>query len=341
VDTEITSPPGRGLDFGTQNLVAASLDADGGVKIRRDRTAFLELPADTLGNEEMLTQLGVPYVLYGDRLFVLGNAPSQLKNLAGAKPDRTVPGGVLSPRDQDAIAITNFLFDRILGPPVVEDEPLTFCMPSSPCDWDFDEVIHEGIVAGLLRKRGYAPTPITESGAVVLAGLADSGFTGVAISFGHGRVDACVARDAEPLCGFSVDRGGAWVDASVSRIMGVPLLEAAGARTGGLDIESPGTRLQQAVARYYRNLVRYVMTNLRQRVEFLKDKGGISESVPVVLAGGASLPAGFVGLCSTELEVASFPLEIADVRRAEAPRTSVARGCLLAAVTAAEVPTAG
>ena len=337
MSTENTNPPGRGLDIGTQNLVSAALDAEGGVTIRRDRNAFLELPADALGSEEMLTRLRVPYVLHGDRLFVLGNAPNRLRNLAGAKPDRAVPGGVLSPKDQDAISITNFLFERLLGKPVCADEPIVFSVPSPPSDWEFDDGIHEGIVEGILRKRGFAPQSIAESGAVVFAELADSDFSGVALSFGHGRVDACVARHAERICGFSVNRGCEWVDDNVVRIMGATPLEAAAARTEDLDLGAPGTRLQQAVARYYRNLVRYVLTNLRQAFELAKRRDAIDGEIPVVLAGGGSLPGGFVDLCAEELRVVGFPLGIADVRRAEAPRTSVARGCLLAAV-AAEAP---
>lgn len=327
-----TNPPGRGLDIGTENLVVAALDAEGGVRIRRDRNAFLELPAALLDYEDMLTQLGVPYVLHQKRLFVLGNAPEHLRYLTGAKAERAVPGGVLSPKDQDAISITRFLFERLLGAPVTDGEPIVYSVPSPPSDWQFDGELHEGIVSGMLRKRGFVPRPITESGAVVYSEMADSGFTGVALSFGHSRVDACVARSAEPISSLSVDRGAGWVDSSVARIMGTTLLKATEARRKDFDLSRPRSRLQQAAAHYYRLLVRYTITNLRQALDLQKDRGGIDSEVPVVLAGGASLPDGFVDLCARELEALGFPLGIADVRRARAPRTSVARGCLLSAV---------
>ena len=57
-------------------------------------------------------------------------------------------------------------------------------------------------------------------------------------------------------------------------------------------------------------------------------------SVPLkalVFAGGTSRIGGFIDVVKEELGKMDFPIPIREVRRAEDPLTSVARGCLVAA----------
>jgi hypothetical protein len=56
-----------------------------------------------------------------------------------------------------------------------------------------------------------------------------------------------------------------------------------------------------------------------------------SSSVPFVVAGGTSLPIGYIEKLQLSLSGKALPFEIGDVRRAENPLTSVANGCLIAA----------
>ena len=75
---------GRGLDVGTANLLSATQDAAGEIVVKRERNAFLEIPAEFAGNRDMLTKLNVPYVSFQNRLYVLGDASFNLANLFGA-----------------------------------------------------------------------------------------------------------------------------------------------------------------------------------------------------------------------------------------------------------------
>ncbi|MEF8878179.1 MAG: hypothetical protein V5A60_15805, partial [Haloarculaceae archaeon] len=55
--------------------------------------------------------------------------------------------------------------------------------------------------------------------------------------------------------------------------------------------------------------------------------------VPVVVTGGTSSPQGFAKLFQDRLNDAAVPFSISDVRRAEEPMYSVARGALVASRT--------
>ncbi|MHC4731970.1 MAG: hypothetical protein ACYS6Z_15460, partial [Planctomycetota bacterium] len=66
VPVETVSPStnvalGRGLDVGTANLLSATQDAAGEIVVKRERNAFLEIPAEFASNKDMLTRLNVPY----------------------------------------------------------------------------------------------------------------------------------------------------------------------------------------------------------------------------------------------------------------------------------------
>lgn len=54
---------------------------------------------------------------------------------------------------------------------------------------------------------------------------------------------------------------------------------------------------------------------------------------PVVLAGGSTLPEGFIKMFERKLREANLPINISNIKLAKDPLYSVARGCLIAART--------
>jgi hypothetical protein len=325
---------GRGLDVGTANMLSAVQDQNGKVSVKRERNAFLEIPAESGGNLELLTKLNVPYVTYKDKFFVLGDVSFQLANMFGRDVRRPMQDGFLSPEERDAIPIMRFIVDRLLGKPAVEGEPVYFCIPAPSIDRDNDTVYHEGIVSGLLKKLGFTPTSMNEGHAIVYSELAESGFTGIGISCGGGMFNVCVAYKTIPALTFSVARGGDWIDNSVSKVMGIPKTRATAIKEGDVNLMAPRTREEEAVVLYYRNLISYVLTNLKQRFQLARDVPQFTEPVEVVVAGGTSLVGGFAELFAEEVQKVNFPVPIAGVRRAKDPMTSVVRGTLIAAALA-------
>ena len=135
---------------------------------------------------------------------------------------------------------------------------------------------------------------------------------------------------------FSVARGGDWIDTHVSKVMGIQKVRATAIKEGDVNLMSPRSREEEAVVLYYRNLISYVLTNLKQRFQLARDVPQFSDPVEVVVAGGTSLVGGFVDIFAQELAKIEFPLQIAGVRRAADAMTSVARGTLIAAALSGE-----
>jgi|RhiMethySRZTD1v2_1073278.scaffolds.fasta_scaffold07854_18 hypothetical protein len=322
---------GRGVDVGTANLLAAEQELDNGIKVRSERNAFFEIPAEHAANKGMLTRLGVPYATWQDRFYVLGNASFDLANLFAREVRRPMQDGFLAPEEKDAIPMMNFMLERLLGKPQQDGEPVRYCIPATSIDRKNDTVYHEGVVGGLVKKMGYSPVAINEAHAIVYSELEEQDFTGITVSGGGGMFNVCVAYRSIPALVFSVSRGGDWIDEHVAKVMGMTRARATAIKENNINLISPRSREEEAVALYYRSLVEYVVTNLKQRFELATDVPQFTAPVEVVLAGGTSLAGGFAELFTEELKKVGFPVPIARVRRAEDPFTSVVRGCLIAA----------
>lgn len=322
---------GRGLDVGTANLLSAEQEIDNGVNVRSERNAFFEIPAEHASNKSMLTRLGVPYATWQGRFYVLGNASFELANLFAREIRRPMCDGFLAPHEKDAIPMLNFMLERLLGAPQQEGEPVHFCVPAPSIDRENDTVYHEGVVAGLVKKMGYAPVSINEAHAIVYSELEEQDFTGITVSCGGGMFNVCVAYKSIPALTFSVSRGGDWIDEHVAKVMGMTRARATSIKENDVNLLAPRSREEEAVVLYYRSLIEYVLSNLKQRFELASDVPQFTAPVEVVVAGGTSLVGGFTEVFAEELSKIQFPVQIARVRRAEDPFTSVVRGCLIAA----------
>jgi hypothetical protein len=322
---------GRGFDAGTANLLVAEQTASGEIRVRAERNAFLEIPAEFSANKAMLTRLGVPYASYQDRFYVLGNPSFDLANMFGKEVRRPMCDGFLSPHEKDAIPMLRFILEQLLGEPSQPGEPVHFCLPAPSIDRQNDTVYHEGVIGGLVRKLGFTPHSINEAHAIVYSELEEQDFTGITVSCGAGMFNVCVAYKSIPALTFSVSRGGDWIDEHVAKVMGLTHSRATAIKEATEDLRSPQSREQEAVALYYRSLIEYVLSNLKQRFELTADVPQFTRPVHVVVAGGTSLPGGFTEVFEEELEKVDFPLNIEGVRRAEDAFTSVVRGCLISA----------
>ena len=322
---------GRGLDVGTANLLAAEQELDNGIKVKSERNAFFEIPAEQATNKGMLTRLGVPYATWQDRFYVLGSASFDLANLFGREIRRPMQDGFLAPDEKDAIPMMNFMLERLLGKPQQEGEHVHYCIPAASIDRVNDTVYHEGVVGGLVAKMGYTPVAINEAHAIVYSELEQQDFTGITVSCGGGMFNVCVAYRSIPALTFSVSRGGDWIDQHVAKVMGMTRARATAIKENNIDLLQPKSREEEAVSLYYRSLIEYLLTNLKQRFELATDVPQFTAPVEVVVAGGTSLAGGFTELFSQEMKKVNFPVPIAKVRRAEDPFTSVVRGCLIAA----------
>jgi hypothetical protein len=326
---------GKGLDIGTVNLVAAERAADGSVALRKQRNVFLDVPPDPY-TRSMLTRLKVPYVVSDKKLYVLGESAFELANVLNRNTRRPMQGGVLSPRESDALPVMRLLIQKLLGPTRGEGEICYYSVPADPVDSESNIVYHREVFDSVLRKLGYQPRSLVEGHAVVLAELAEEEFTGIGMSFGGGMVNVCVAYRSMPCVAFSVARSGDWIDTNVARVLGVNAARATFRKERGVQIAQPKTREDEAYAIYYRELISYTLGRIAEEFGRAEGLPEFPDAVSVVCGGGTSLVPGFVEVLRDELGRLELPLKIREARLASDPFHAVAKGTLMAAMAEAE-----
>jgi len=333
--TSTSKMVGKGLDVGTANFLAAVRDDDGSITVRRERNAFLDIDGD-VHSRSMLTRLDVPYVVRDDRFLVIGAAAFDLANVFGRPTRRPMKDGLISPQEIDALPMMQLIVNKVLGEPAAPKEPVFFSVPAESIDKDNNIIYHQGLFSGMLTKLGYNPTPMNEGHAVTFAELAADDFSGIGISFGGGMVNVCVSYKTIPALTFSVARGGDWIDDNAAKVLGIPSSKVTFIKESGIDIRSPQGREQEAIAIYFRNLISYTITNIKNRFKNGQDMPTFHEPVEIVCAGGTSMINGFIEVFRDEFQKIKFPIPVREVRLADEPLHSVAKGCLVAAISSAD-----
>ena len=322
---------GKGLDIGTANIVASVQNEEGEITFRLERNAFLDIQADVY-SKSMLTKLQVPYVVHGDRLVVIGEAAFELANIFARETRRPMKDGLISPSEVDALPMIRLIVEKCLGKPRQQGEHVFFCVPAESVDKDNNVVYHRGLFEGLLRKMGYVPHTIVEGHAVVFGELAEKDFTGIGLSFGGGMVNVCVAYKTIPALTFSVARGGDWIDKNAAEVLGIAKSRATMIKERGINLANPKGREEEAINIYYRNLISYVLQNIKNRFESdIRNMPSFPEPIDIVCAGGTSLVGGFIDVFKDEFGKIKFPIPVSHIRMAAEPLNAVAKGCLIAA----------
>ena len=320
------------LDVGTANLASAIQDKDGNVIIKIQRTAFIAIDADH-STRNMLTKLNVQYVSINGKMVVVGDPAFELANILNRETRRPMKGGVISPSEQEAMPIEKLLLENLLGAPNYPDERCYFSVPADPIDADFNVVYHKGIFGGMLKKLGFEPKPILEGHAVVFAELAEDDFTGIGISCGGGMFNVCVSYKSIPALAFSTARGGDWIDRNVATVLGIKASRATAIKEKGVNLLSPNNREEEAIEIYYRNLISYTLEAIKTRFEGSTGMPSFPEPIEIVCAGGTSMIGGFIEVFQDEFQSIKFPIQVKNIRRAEDPLFSVAKGCLVASLS--------
>jgi len=321
---------GKGLDVGTANLVSAVQNDTGGITIKMERNAFIDIKSDVY-SKRMLTKLKVPYVVYKGHMIVLGDAAFELSNIFGRELRRPMKDGLISPSEVDALAMIRLIIEKVLGWPQVQNEPCFFSVPAASIDRNNNIIYHQGLFEGLLRKMGFAPKPMNEGHAVCFAELAEQNFTGIGISCGGGMINICLSYKTIPCLSFSICRGGDWIDQNVANVLGIPSSKATSIKERGVDLMNPTSREEEAIVIYYRNLINYVLLNIKAKFEIAENMPEFPDPIDIVCSGGTSMIKGFAEIFSDEFRKIEFPLHVREIRRAKEPLTSVAKGCLIAA----------
>lgn len=321
---------GKGLDIGTANLVSAVQNADGGITIKMERNAFIDINSDVY-SKNMLTKLQVPYVIHNKKFIVLGEAAFELANIFSRETRRPMRDGFLSPKESDALPMVRLIIEEVLGDPQQPGEVVHFSIPAPSIDRENNVIYHEGVFSGLIRKMGFTPKSMNEGHAIVFSELADEDFTGIGISCGGGMFNICVAYKTISALAFSISRAGDWIDKNVATVLGIPVSQATYHKEKGVNLTAPKGRIEEAIVIYYRNLINYTLTNIKNRFEQAEGMPVFPKPIEIVCSGGTSLISGFIEVFKEEFHKIDFPLQVKNIRLAKDPLTTVAKGCLVAA----------
>jgi len=324
-----------GLDVGTMYLAGATQNDAGKINIKTIRHTFLEVDVNPF-TKKMLQDQKVQYVEMDNKVYVLGDSAFELANIMNKTIRRPMQSGVISPGEADAIPILSLLIKAVLGQAPEAGSICYFSVPAEPIDADFNIVYHANIISGALKNLGYTPQELNEGYAVVFSELADKDFTGIGMSFGGGMVNVCVSYKTIPAVTFSTSRAGDWIDKNVAQVLAIKPNRATALKEKGVDINNPKSREEEAVAIYYRNLINYTLTNIKEKFQTAEQTPQFPEPVDIVCAGGSSQITGFIKIFQEELEKVNLPIAINKVKLASEPLHSTAKGCLLAALNDAQ-----
>lgn len=325
----------KGLDIGTNMLVAASKDENGSPIFKMQRDAFYVLHPKTEVNRSSikisLDKRGANYIIDNDGSFVIvGNDALEIAIERNDSAKRPMLKGVISPKEKSSFPMLKLLIESLIGKGD-EGDMCIYSVPAKPVDSTFDITYHTEMIGLYLKQMGYISSPINEAYAVALSELLDDGLTGIAISLGAGMTNIVVVHEGDPLIEFSVTRGGDYIDQAVGNALDISPSLVQMEKEAGVDLFNPTTKIMEAVSVYYTSVIDYALNNivyeLRQRE---KELPRLSKSIPIVVSGGLSLANGFVEKVENVLSNINFPIKISDVRRAADPMRTVAQGALLA-----------
>jgi actin-like ATPase involved in cell morphogenesis len=324
----------RGIDVGTMNLVSAKQDGNETVFVSQ-RNSFVEIEYSDMA-ERMLSRSDVLHIRKDDKVYVVGDDALNFANIFNEETRRPMKHGILSSEEQSAIPMIKLIIEQVVGEPDRANERIYFSTPADPIDSDLSTLYHQKTLESFLGDVGYDPEPINEGMAVIYSELADHNFTGLGVSFGAGMTNVCLSYYAVPVMTFSVARGGDWIDEQTATATGenVDKVTSIKEEEFRLDFTTDAGGVEGALSIYYDNLLDYVIENVAREVNDEDVEEGLD--VPVVVTGGTASPPGFEKLFEERLEKADIPFTISDVRKADEPLYSVARGALVASRTEEE-----
>lgn len=331
-------PLGVGLDVGTSFLVTGKFGKDGKVHFTTFRDCFLELEPKTAINRKMIKK-GIddrkaPYIEKDGKFFVLGEDAFLMANERHINTRRPMHRGVLSPKEKEAMPILREIIKKLVGKPRTENERLVFSVPGKPIDADFDQLFHQDVLRSFISSLGFDAQPMNEGEALGYSELLEEGLTGIAISCGAGMMNVAVLSAGDPVVTFSTSKSGDWVDkqAAIATNLTHSIVQQE-KESSELDLMNPDpdNQVHQAIAIYYGNLIVYTLEQMAYDLSHSSSLPKFKDPVPMIVAGGTSLPKGFVQKFEQALAAVDMPIAIREVRQASDPLHAVANGLLLAA----------
>jgi len=325
----------KGLDIGTNMLVASYFDEEGVPKFKMQRDAFYRIiPKSEVNRNSIRVSLdkrGSNYIVDSDGSYiVVGEDALEIAIERNDVAQRPMIKGVISPKEKASLPMLKLIIETLLGKGEGDDK-CVFSVPAIPIDNTFDIMYHTEMMGLYIRQMGFNAMPINEAFAIALSELLDDGLTGIALSYGAGMTNIVVVHEGDPLVEFSVTRAGDFIDQSVGNALDVSPSLVQMEKEAGTDLYNPNSKIMEAVSVYYTSVINYTLQNIAFELKKReKELPLFRNPVPIVVSGGLTQAKGFVKKAEEVLSTIEFPMPVSEVRLAAEPMKAVSNGCLLA-----------
>src|SRR5918911_3202330 len=268
-------------------------------------------------------------------LYVYGNDSDFFASFLDTDARRPMSQGLLNPREENSQKMIQNII-QLMVPRAKKGEVLCFSVPGKGEGVNGNLVYHEAVLKQFLQSLGYTAKAVNEGQAVVFSELQDENFTGIGVSFGGGMCNVSVSFMSMPMITFSVPKSGDYIDRSVAEVLGernttrVRLF-----KEENLDLSrQPQDEMTRAMHIFYEDVLQTLIDRLRAEFSRSSQLPKLDRPMPVVLAGGTAMPAGFKQKFEAMLRAGGeFPIEISEVLMAKDPLSATAQGCLIAAMS--------
>jgi hypothetical protein len=328
--TEATKSEPIGLDIGTSRIVTAR-QVNNEIQYDTQLNAFVTIPYSKM-TENMLQKEGVPHAVDGGEILVQGNESERFADLLNKDIRRTMTRGILNPDEPENVRLIRQITQLLVGK-AEKGQKVCFTVPAAPLGAEENLTYHEATIRQILKELGFEPTSINEGLAVVYGELASSNYTGIGISCGGGLCNVCLAYLSVPIVSFSIPKAGDFIDTSAASVTGerpnrIRILKEQSFYMNG----SSENKLHQVLNVYYEDMLQSLVAGLRNAFQSPRNLPKLSRPIPLVLSGGSAIPKGFRDRFQTVLNTSGFSIELSEIRTAEDPLTTTAKGALLAAL---------
>ena len=321
-----------GLDIGTSRVVAAQRDGDT-ERFHAQLNAFVTIPHSKL-TENSLKREQVPHAVIDGEILIYGNESARMADLLGKEIRRPMTRGVLNANEQQSLAQIAEIVRTTL-PEGSAGAKICFSVPAPSIGQEENLTYHEATIRQMLEQLGYPDVrSVNEGVAVIYSELEDTNYTGIGVSCGGGLCNVALAYMSVPVMSFSVPKGGDFIDASAAGVTGemvnrIRLIKEESFRFNG----NLADKVMQALAVYYDDMIQAVVQGLRSSLTGSRHVPRFGRPVPLVLSGGGVLPQGFRERFEKALQAAALPVPVSEVRLAQDPLNTTARGALVAALS--------
>lgn len=335
-----------GLDIGTKNIVLSYRDGQA-IKFRYETNGYLIFDKVDQFLEQLLVKQGVPFISRGKEIIAIGGKAENLAYVMNRTLSRPMAEGGINKWDEDAQEIVAIIIKSIIGK-LEDDAVLYYCTTAQPVgntniNIEFHKKVVKLIIESYVKDRSnIVAEHINEGRCLVI----EEQNAAIGISWGAGTITVHAGIMGVPIFEFCVVGAGDWIDIEAAKRFGYDpehpdhqtreTPTSICRRKEKLNLNSPKEgldRVDQAIVLMYEILVENVVAGIVKGFKENRDKFKFSTPVPVINAGGTSIPEGFIELFSRKFleKKDDLQIPIGDIKKATDPLFAVSRGCLIAA----------